>query len=156
MWATSSWSSWSDSSRATLHGESPSCVFPPIPAILHDHGPRGDQSSLRAHDQDASEAGLLRPAVRRHWQAVSRSQGRQWLQRVYPSGTHGKADSTLRASRAVPHPSTDRALCRLTSEVRRDPVYSTRYGRQRFNSSSSPSSKKKKKTTDEEEGEAPK
>ena len=31
----------------------------------------------------------------------------------------GKADSTLRASRAVPHPSTDRALCRLTSEVRR-------------------------------------
>ena len=41
-----------------------------------------------------------------------------------------KADSTLRASRAVPHPSTDRALCRLTSEVRRDPVHSTRYGRQ--------------------------
>ena len=42
-----------------------------------------------------------------------------------------KADSTLRASRAVPHPSTDRALRRLTSEVRRDPVHSTRYGRQR-------------------------
>ena len=42
-----------------------------------------------------------------------------------------KADSTPRASRAVPHPSTDRALCRLTSEVRRDPVHSTRYGRQR-------------------------
>ena len=42
-----------------------------------------------------------------------------------------KADSTLRTSRAVPHPSTDRALCRLTSEVRRDPVHSTRYGRQR-------------------------
>ena len=42
-----------------------------------------------------------------------------------------KADSTLRASRAVPHPSTNRALRRLTSEVRRDPVYSTRYGRQR-------------------------
>ena len=42
-----------------------------------------------------------------------------------------KADSTLRASRAVPHPSTDRALCRLTSEVERDPVHSTRYGRQR-------------------------
>ena len=51
--------------------------------------------------------------------------------RVKPSGTHRKADSTLRASRAVPHPSTDRALCRLTSEVRRDPVHSTRYGRQR-------------------------
>ena len=42
-----------------------------------------------------------------------------------------KANSTLRASRAVPHPSTDRALRRLTSEVRRDPVHSTRYGRWR-------------------------
>ena len=35
-----------------------------------------------------------------------------------------KADSTLRSSQAVPHPSTNRALCRLTSEVRRDPVFS--------------------------------
>ena len=43
-----------------------------------------------------------------------------------------KADSTLRSSRAVPHPSTNRALRRLTSEVGRDPVYSTRYGRQRM------------------------
>ena len=42
-----------------------------------------------------------------------------------------KADSTLRSSRAVPHPSTNRALRRLTSEVGRDSVYSTRYGRQR-------------------------
>ena len=42
-----------------------------------------------------------------------------------------KADSTLMFSQAVPHPSTNEALCRLTSEVRRDPVYSTRYGRQR-------------------------
>jgi hypothetical protein len=42
-----------------------------------------------------------------------------------------KADSTLRTSRAVPHSSTNRALCRLTSEVERDPVHSTRYGRQR-------------------------
>ena len=42
-----------------------------------------------------------------------------------------KADSTLRSSQAVPHPSTDRALRRLTSEVGRDPVHSTRYGRQR-------------------------
>ena len=41
-----------------------------------------------------------------------------------------KADSTLRSSRAVPHPSTNRALRRLTSEFRRDPVHSTRYGRQ--------------------------
>ena len=43
-----------------------------------------------------------------------------------------KADSTLRSSQAVPHPSTSRALRRLTSEVERDPVYSTRYGRQRL------------------------
>ena len=46
-------------------------------------------------------------------------------------GDRAKADSTLRSSQAVPHPSTDRALSRLTSEVRRDPVHSTRYGRQR-------------------------
>ena len=43
---------------------------------------------------------------------------------------HAKADSTLRSSQAVPHPSSNRALRRLTSEVERDPVHSTRYGRQ--------------------------
>ena len=43
-----------------------------------------------------------------------------------------KASSTLRSSRAVPHPSTNRVLRRLTPEVGRDPVHSTRYGRQRF------------------------
>ena len=42
-----------------------------------------------------------------------------------------KASSTLRSSRAVPHPSTNRALRRLTSEFGRDPVHSTRYGRWR-------------------------
>ena len=42
-----------------------------------------------------------------------------------------KAGSTRRSSQAVPHPSTNRALRRLTSEVGRDPVHSTRYGRQR-------------------------
>ena len=51
-----------------------------------------------------------------------------WLREVVSCA---KADSTRRASRAVPHPSTDRALRRLTSEVGRDPVHSTRYGRQR-------------------------
>ena len=40
-----------------------------------------------------------------------------------------KAGSTLKSSRAAPHPSTNRALRRLTSEVGRDPVHSTRYGR---------------------------
>ena len=43
-----------------------------------------------------------------------------------------KADSTLRTSRVVPHPSINRALYRLTLEVDRDPVQSTRYGRQRI------------------------
>ena len=43
-----------------------------------------------------------------------------------------KADSTLRYSQAVPDPSTNRALSRLTSEVERDPVHSTRYGRQQM------------------------
>ena len=47
-----------------------------------------------------------------------------------------KADSTRRSSQAVPHPSTNRALRRLTSEVGRDPVHSTRYGRQRYPHSS--------------------
>ena len=47
-----------------------------------------------------------------------------------------KAGSTLGCSQVVPHPSTDRALSRLTSEVRRDPVHSTRYGRQRVSSCS--------------------
>ena len=42
-----------------------------------------------------------------------------------------KADSTLRSSQAVPHPSTNWALRCLTSEVERDPVHSTRYGRRR-------------------------
>ena len=42
-----------------------------------------------------------------------------------------KGDSILRTSQAVPNLSTNRALRRLTSEVRRDPVHSTRYGRQR-------------------------
>ena len=46
-------------------------------------------------------------------------------------GKHEKASSTLRSSRAVPHPSTNRALRRLTSEFGRDPVHSTRYGRWR-------------------------
>ncbi len=47
------------------------------------------------------------------------------------NGSQARVSSTLRPSRAVPHPSTNRALRRLTSEVGRDPVHSTRYGRQR-------------------------
>ena len=66
-----------------------------------------------------------------------------------------KADSTLKSSRAVPHPSTNRALRRLTSEVGRDPVCSTRYGRQRYMSEDQacpilPQQKIKKQTTSPE------
>ena len=42
-----------------------------------------------------------------------------------------KAGSTPGCSQWVPHTSTNRALCHLTSEVERDPVHLTRYGRQR-------------------------
>ena len=42
-----------------------------------------------------------------------------------------QAGSTLRSSGAVPDPSTNRILRRFTAEVGRDPVHSTRYGRQR-------------------------
>ena len=51
--------------------------------------------------------------------------------RIVSEALFDKADSTWRCSQAVPHPSTNQALGSLTSEVRRDPVYSTRYGRQR-------------------------
>ena len=54
----------------------------------------------------------------------------KWL-RCLATARKTIADSTRRSSQAVPHPSTNRALRCLTSEVRRDPVYSTRYGRQR-------------------------
>jgi hypothetical protein len=46
--------------------------------------------------------------------------------------TLANADTLRMTSRAAPHPSTNRALCRVTSEVERDPVHSTRYGRQRI------------------------
>jgi hypothetical protein len=55
-------------------------------------------------------------------------------------GVRVKADSTLRTSRAVLHPSTNRALFRSTSEAERDPVHSTRYGHQRTLGSASKNS----------------
>ena len=67
----------------------------------------------------------------------------RWIQARYTvsfvsgSTTLGKAavitmathDGILRTSRAVPKPSTDRALRSLPSEVERDPMRSSRYGR---------------------------
>ena len=78
------------------------------------------------------EAPSLRPPSQRLPAAIVR---RPWMGPMRAGrprcGSQEKAGSTRRCSRAVPHPSTNRALCGLTSEVRRDPVYSTRYGRQR-------------------------
>ena len=80
----------------------------------------------------AREAPSLRPPSQRLPAAIAR---RPWMGPMREGrprcGSQAKAGSTRRCSRAVPHPSTNRALRGLTSEVRRDPVYSTRYGRQR-------------------------
>ena len=69
---------------------------------------------------------------------VMRSRNLSFLERAAPGQKTffnkteiEKANSTLRASRAVPHPSTDRAFRRLTSEFGWDRVYSTKYGRWR-------------------------
>ena len=60
----------------------------------------------------------------------SREPQSQW--HPQEGGQNQKASSTLKSSRAVPHPSTNRALRRLTSEFGRDPVHSTRYGRWQY------------------------
>ena len=83
----------------------------------------------------SSQSALGRPGTAACAESIAaRFQRRNRLRRpILPSigSVEEKADSTLRSSRAVPHPSTNRALRRLTSEVGRDPVHSTRYGRQR-------------------------
>ena len=83
----------------------------------------------------SSQSASGRPGTAACAESISaRFQRRHRLRRpILPSigSLEEKADSTLRSSRAVPHPSTNRALRRLTSEVGRDPVHSTRYGRQR-------------------------
>ena len=95
--------------------------------VASDSGARG-QVSERWGDQIFREAALLEIKWR-SWQSRPRLfflNGPDSHEKAFV-----KADSTLRSSQAVPHPSTNRALRRLTSEVRRDPVYSTWYGRQR-------------------------
>jgi hypothetical protein len=87
----------------------------------------GHVPAKRAHRHPC--VGNTLRAVRAPWSSGDRQAmevNSSWISRKSM-----KADSTLRTSRAVPHPSTDRALCRLPSEVERDPVHSTRYGRQR-------------------------
>ena len=81
--------------------------------------PRGDGRSLWADGLGEALA----------WLAASSAENRG---KERKQERKKKADSTLRCSQAVPHPSTNQALCHLTSEVRRDPVHSTRYGRQQM------------------------
>ena len=51
------------------------------------------------------------------------------LEKPIDASRKKNANGTRRTSQAVPHPSTDRALRRLTSEFGWDRVYSTQYGR---------------------------
>jgi hypothetical protein len=74
--------------------------------------------------------GLKSPQTHETWAGVRHKSADSTLMKHWQA-SNIKADSTLRSSQAVPHPSTNRALCRLTSEVERDPVLSTWYGRQR-------------------------
>ena len=90
---------------------------------------------LRSNLASPSDAWLAQNEMSDGWlrdNYISQEQAhRAYLASSCRCKNNEKADSTLRYSQAVPHPSTNRALRRLTSEVRRDPVHSTRYGRQR-------------------------
>lgn len=97
----------------------PACVAPARPARVA----RAAQPSHAQRSQAKSMPPTLLPSSSRRVVRGTSDPGANHKQ---------KADSTLRSSRAVPHPSTNRALRRFTSEVKRDPVHSTRYGRQRW------------------------
>ena len=53
------------------------------------------------------------------------------IQMVFTSNNNLQTSSTRRCSQTVTHPSTNRALCQLTSEFRWDRVYTSQYGRWR-------------------------
>ncbi len=87
------------------------------------HTANSATSQLNERPRISNPTGGYRARLTENMGEGQRSEGSEEAER--------KADSTLRSSQAVPHPSTNRALRRLTSEVRRDPVHSTWYGRQR-------------------------
>ena len=90
----------------------------------HGNGRTSPQASQDERGHSRTSPGLCL------WMPHAPAEGRKRKERT--TGERKNADSTLRCSQAVPHPSTNQALGSLTSEVRRDPVYSTRYGRQRI------------------------
>ena len=103
-------------------------------------GCHGVRPRMRADDRSRSSRALMPGVARARGSFLRQSSGirrsNAVLLAAYIDDSRvcvglQKAGSTLRSSRAVPHPSTNRALRRLTSEVGRDPVHSTRYGRQR-------------------------
>ena len=134
---------------------------PKIQRMQRGYGAIGSASGTRPEDREFGPHSCLRAVscqirlslICGSQQPLRSLAGRQGLQTAFDPNAPGAArntiiaftypswriiaDSTLRCSQAVPHPSTNRALRRLTSEVGRDPVYSTRYGRQRKLCSSS-------------------
>ena len=77
--------------------------------------------------------GTVWPSAKDPARMLSAAPALRWNSVVFHMGVAEsmRAGSTQRCSQAVSHPSTNRALCRLTSEVGRDPVHSARHGRQR-------------------------
>ena len=83
---------------------------------------RRDKPSTQEGRQCTGKAGAIRGRGAPGEHPAGKEAATGGGSRRRPAGSI-KADSTRRSSQAVPHPSTNRALCRLTSEVRRDPVF---------------------------------
>ena len=128
---------------SVLSGTHPSLVplpppHPSFPAFPPPDRKQRDQQEKRKNKPNGQKQGHNKQKQSREQQqqqATHRSQYACVAVSANLCKKNKKADSTLGTSQAVPHPSTIRALCHLTSEVGRDPVYLTRYGRQRIRKS---------------------
>ena len=87
----------------------------------HRHKRHNQTHKHKEHNQNTSTT----------TQTTKNKQNKLYLPSGILNKGRAKAGSTRRCSQAVPHLSTSQALCRLTSGVKKDPVHSTRYGRQR-------------------------
>ena len=107
----------------------------PVALQIQEHNTRNTTETVERKAKDANkekDKHIHTKGMRRKGEDGRTSTSTRRRRRATKGGGgRSKADSTPRYSRAVPHPSTNRALRRLTSEVRRDPVHSTRYGRRR-------------------------